>query len=152
MEWWFQIGFSMLMESSAYLIAPGGLHTCYSCQPEKTLHFTSLNLFLFKISFLVNNASLSLSSTVLNPLVAVINYIFPELSLLSSPFPPPTCPIVFWWADLRCIWFVSTLSVKITSLFLKCFFSRSNPVWQMFPLGKSKVHVSQSVYTGIHLH
>lgn len=77
----------MLMESSAYLIAPAGLHTCHSCQPEKTLHFTSLNLFLFKISFLVNNTSLSLSSTVLNPLVPVINCIFPELSLLSPPAP-----------------------------------------------------------------
>lgn len=55
---------------------------------RKALHFTSLNLFLSKISFLVNSASLSLSSTVPNPLVAVINYIFPDAPFFL-PFPPP---------------------------------------------------------------
>lgn len=139
--WWKAVPTSLLLVACTLVIL---------VSQRKTLHFTSLNLFLPKISFLVNSASLSLSSTVLNPLVAVINYIFPDAPFFLPFFPPPTCPIVFWWEDLRCIWFVSTFSVQITSLFLNRFFSRSNAVWQMFPLGKSEVHVSQC--TQVYLH
>lgn len=60
------------METSTYFIAPGGLHTCYSCQLEKRLSFTSSSPFLVKISLLVTVDSFSLRSTVLNPLVVVI--------------------------------------------------------------------------------
>jgi hypothetical protein len=65
------------METSIYLIAPGGLHTCHSCQPEIKLPFTFLSPFLCKISFLVTIVSLPLRSTVINPLVAVVGYGYP---------------------------------------------------------------------------
>lgn len=82
----------MLMETSAYLIAPGGLHTCHSCQPEKRLHFTFLSLFLFQVSFLANIASLSLRCTVLNPLVAVIGYAYPRTHPSFFPSFPSHLP------------------------------------------------------------